>query len=207
MLLCRVFEPINWWWWWWRWWWWCSIAVWRFSLSFPHKNRHTHTLAGSHLITNKCIEDDTKTATRQRLDCIKNKKNKIKYGEKRFSICRMEFYTPCNVARSRHWFRQVTASCNVAGMWLWNRDHEFTKWQHPVMWYVAVGWHATEFAQTSAVLEFYIWFSFPHITAVDTSFCTSLRNFIQIGPSSAEKNNVMSIFKMANLSHLIVGIQ
>jgi len=34
------------------------------------------------------------------------------------------------------------------------------------------------------------------------SFCTSLRNFIQIGPISAEKNDVMSIFKMADLSHL-----
>jgi len=32
-------------------------------------------------------------------------------------------------------------------------------------------------------------FPFPHITAVDMSFCTSLyvRNFIQIGPPSAEK--------------------
>jgi len=30
-------------------------------------------------------------------------------------------------------------------------------------------------------------------------FCTSLRNFIQIGPPSAEK---MTIFKMADLSHL-----
>ena len=30
------------------------------------------------------------------------------------------------------------------------------------------------------------------------SFCTSL----QIGPPSAEKNDVMSIFKMADLSHL-----
>ena len=36
----------------------------------------------------------------------------------------------------------------------------------------------------------------------DMSFCTSLRNFIQIGPPSAEKNHVMSIFKMADLSHL-----
>ena len=44
---------------------------------------------------------------------------------------------------------------------------------------------------------------FDHITAVDMSFCTSLRNFIQIvGPPSAEKNNVISIFKMADLSHL-----
>jgi len=67
-------------------------------------------------------------------------------------------------------------------------------------------------------LEFYIWFRFVfllllplmankvvyfnHITAVDMSFCTSLRNFIQIGPPSAEKNDVMSIFKMADLSHL-----
>ena len=45
-------------------------------------------------------------------------------------------------------------------------------------------------------------FDFDHITAVDMSFCTSLRNFIQIGPPSAEKNDVMSIFKMADLSHL-----
>ena len=85
------------------------------------------------------------------------------------------------------------------GMWLWNRDSEFTKWQHPAMWHVAVGWHAIEFAQTSAILEFYIWFPYPNITAVDMSFCTSLRNFIQIGPPSAEKNDVMSIFKMADL--------
>jgi len=43
-------------------------------------------------------------------------------------------------------------------------------------------------------------FYFDHITAVD--ICTSHRNFIQIGPPSAEKNDVMSIFKMADLSHL-----
>jgi len=45
-------------------------------------------------------------------------------------------------------------------------------------------------------------FDFDHITAVDMSFCTSFRNFIRIGPSSAEKNDVISIFKMADLSHL-----
>ena len=43
---------------------------------------------------------------------------------------------------------------------------------------------------------------FDHITAVDVSFCTSLRNFIQIGPQSAEKNDVMSIFKMVDLGPL-----
>jgi len=34
-------------------------------------------------------------------------------------------------------------------------------------------------------------FDFDHITAVNMSFCTSLRNFIQIGPPWAEKNDVM----------------
>jgi len=45
-------------------------------------------------------------------------------------------------------------------------------------------------------------FDLDHITAVDMSFCTSLRNFIQIVPPSAEKNDVMSIFKIADLRHL-----
>jgi len=53
-----------------------------------------------------------------------------------------------------------------------------------------------EFAQTSAILEFYIWFDLYNITAVDMSFCT------KIAPPSAGINDVMSIFKMADLSHL-----
>jgi len=44
-------------------------------------------------------------------------------------------------------------------------------------------------------LEFYIWFPFPHIAAVDMSFYTSLRNFIQIGPPSAEKKQELSYRK------------
>ena len=36
----------------------------------------------------------------------------------------------------------------------------------------------------------------------DMSFCTSLRNFIQIASPSAEKNDVMSIFKMEDQTHL-----
>ena len=93
------------------------------------------------------------------------------------------------------------------GMWLWNHDSEFTKWQHPAMWYVAVWWHADEFADGSilqcgkCLLDDMPWnspkrppywnsrygFKFDRITTVDMSFCTSLRNFIQIGPPSAEK--------------------
>jgi len=43
-------------------------------------------------VINKCIGDDTKAAARQSPNCIKNQK--IKYGEKRFSIWRMEFLHP-----------------------------------------------------------------------------------------------------------------
>ena len=71
---------------------------------------------------NKCIGDDTKAAARQSPNCIK-KKQKIEYGDKRFSIWRMEFL-------------------------------------HLAMWHVALRWHATEYAQMSAILEFYIWFRF-----------------------------------------------
>jgi len=42
-------------------------------------------------------------------------------------------------------------------------------------------------------------FNFDHITAVDMSFCTSLRNFIQIRPPSAEKNDVMLMADPATL--------
>jgi len=119
--------------------------------------------------------------------------------------------TPCNVARSWHWFRQVTAPCNVAyvaleswqwihqvaalcnvirssrimtlnspggstlqcGRWLWD-DMPLNSPKRPLYWNSTPG------------------FDFDHITTVDISFCTSLRNFIQIGPPSA-KNDVMSI--------------
>ena len=88
-----------------------------------------------------------------------------------------------------------------AAMWH-DDDIDFARWEHPAMWYVALRWHAIDFAQTSAILEFYIWFRFQPHHRIDMSFCTSLRNFIEIGPPSAEKNDVMSIFKMADLSHL-----
>jgi len=46
-------------------------------------------------------------------------------------------------------------------------------------------------------------FDFDRSTAINMSFCTSVRNFIQIEPPSAEKNDVMSIFKMADLRHIL----
>jgi len=90
------------------------------------------------------------------------------------------------------------------GMWLWN-DSEFTKWQHSAMLQCDT-WLWDDMPLNSPKRPSY-WnstsgFDFDHITAVDMSFCTSLRNFIHIGPPSLEKNDVMSIFNMADLSHL-----
>jgi len=73
--------------------------------------------------------------------------------------------TPCNVARHDIDFvRSLQRAMWHVALESWQSIH---KWQHPAMWYVAMGWHAIEFAQMSAILEFYIWFPFPHITAVD----------------------------------------
>ena len=64
------------------------------------------------------------------------------------------------------------------GMWLWNRDSEFTKWQQCDTWLwddmpLNLPKRPPYWNSTSG-------FDFDHITAVDMSFCTSLRNFIQI---------------------------
>ena len=174
---------------------------------------------------NKCrpIGDVTKAATCRSPNCIrKTKKNKIRWRTI-FNVALGSWHwirqvaAPCNVTRDSgmtyHWIRpnvchignllpvsfstiSPQSACHSApvceilskpdcprqkndctlqcDMWLWNRDNEFTKWQHPANWYVALGWHAIEFAQTSAILEFYL----------------------------GRKNDVMSIFKIAELSHL-----
>ena len=108
---------------------------------------------------NKCIGDDTKAATRQSLNCIKNK-NKIKYGEQRFSYGGWNSYAlQCGTIMTLI-FRHVTAPCNVAcgygivtvnspsgstlqcDTWLWDDAIEFARWQHPAVWHVALeSWH------------------------------------------------------------------
>ena len=77
---------------------------------------------------------------------------------------------PCNVTRS---FGIMTlhspgGSTLQCGRWLWD-DMPLNSPKRPPYWNSTSG------------------FDFDHITAVDMSFCTSLRNFIQIGPPSAEK--------------------
>ena len=94
------------------------------------------------------------------------------------------------------------------GMSLWNHDSEFTKWQHPVMWQLALGWDMllNSLGGTTLQCDTSLWddiplnspkcppywnytsgFDLDHITAINMLFWTSLRNFIQIGSRSAEK--------------------
>jgi len=124
---------------------------------------------------NKCIGDDTKAAARQSPHCLKN--NKIW----RKTILNMAngIITPYNVERPWHWLRQVTASCSVA-----------------------LGWHAMELAQTFAILEFYIWFRFwPYHRSRHFILHQSVK-FYRNRTTLSRKNDVMSFFKMADLSHL-----
>jgi len=92
--------------------------------------------------------------------------------------------TPCNVACGSGivTVNSPSGSTLQCDTWLWD-DMPVNSPKGPPYWNSTSG------------------FDFDHITAVDMSFCTSLRNFIQIGPPSAEKNDVMSIFKMADLGH------
>jgi len=90
--------------------------------------------------------------------------------------------TPCNVACGSGivTVNSPSGSTLQRETWLWD-DMSLNLPKRPPYWNSTSG------------------FDFGHITAVDMSFCTSLQNFIQIGPPSAEKNDVMSIFKMADL--------
>ena len=107
---------------------------------------------------NKCIGDDTKAATRQSPNCIKKTK-KLNMAKTLLNTVD-GILTACNVAQSWQTLISPGGSILECGMWLWNHESEFTKWQHPATWHVALGWHVIEFAQTSSILEFYFWFRF-----------------------------------------------
>ena len=92
--------------------------------------------------------------------------------------------TPCNVACGSEivTVNSPSGSTLQCDTWLWD-DIPLNSPKRPPYWNSTSGFHF-------------------HISPQLTLFCTSLRNFIQIGPPSAEKNDVMSIFKMAYISHL-----
>jgi len=70
------------------------------------------------------------------------------------------------------------------------------------MWQVALGRHAIEFAQTSAILEFYIWFRFRPHHRIRHVILHQSPKFYPNRTTVGRKNDVMSIFKMADLSHV-----
>jgi len=78
---------------------------------------------------NKCIGDDTKAAARQSLNCINNKKYNMAKND--FQYGGWNSYTlQCDTIMTSISPGDCTLQC---GMWLWNRNSEFTKWQHPAM--------------------------------------------------------------------------
>jgi len=111
---------------------------------------------------------------------------------------------PCNVIRGYgmtcRWICPMSAPSNMTqcssgimalnspggstlhcGRWLWD-DMPFNLHKHPPYWNSISG------------------FNFDHITPVDMSLCTSLWNLNRT--TLSKKNDVMSIFKMADLSNL-----
>ena len=139
-----------------------------------------------------------KQAYRRRYESRRSSKSKLhkkQYGEKRLSIWRTELLHPA--------------------MW-YDHDIDFARWLHPAMWHVALeSWQWIHQVATpcnvirdSGMTCYGIRPNVRHIGILHLvliltispqstmSFCTSLQNFIQIGPPSAEKNDVMSIFKI-----------
>ena len=120
-------------------------------------------------------------------------KNDFQYGG-------WNYYTlQCNTIMTLISPGDCTLQC---GMWLWNRDNEFTKCstlqRDTLLW---------DDMPLNAPKRLPYWnltsvFDFDHITTVDMSFCTSLQNVIQIGPFSAEKNYVMSIIIIITITDL-----
>ena len=113
------------------------------------------------------------------------KNNKIKYGEKRFSIWRMELLHPAmwHVAlESWQWIHQVSAPCNVI------RGSDMP-WNSP---------------KRPPYLNSTSGFDLDHITAVDCRHVILHQSaqFYSNRTTLSRINDVMSIFKMAYLSHL-----
>ena len=113
---------------------------------------------------------------RRRYESCRSSKPKRHYKRKskiwRKTIFNMTdgILTPCNVACGSGivTVNSPSGSTLRCDTWLWD-DMPLNSPKRPPYWNSTSG------------------FNFHHITTVDMLFCTSLRNFIQIGPPSAEK--------------------
>ena len=133
---------------------------------------------------------------------------------------------PCNVAlESWQWIHQVAAPCNVihgSGM----TCCLISRWQHPAMWHLALGsWHLIrQVAAPSNVAGGYgmtcHWIrpNVPHfgilrlvsistISLQSTCHCTSLRNFIQIGPPCRKQWRHVDFQDGGSRPSWILGVQ
>jgi len=91
----------------------------------------------------------------------------------------------------------------------WKRDSEFTEWSGSTLQCDTWLWDDMPLntPKRPPYWNYTSGFHFDHITAVDMSFCTSLQNFIQIGPPSAEKNDVVNFQDGGSQLSWILGIQ
>jgi len=131
---------------------------------------------------------------------LKTKKNKI--GAKRFSIWRMEFLhlLQCGTITTLISSDDCTLQC---GMWLWNHNSEFTKWQHPAMWYVGSGmtchWIRPNFRHIGIL----------HLVSISTPHRSRHGHSVPVCDILSKSNHtrqkkmtLLSIFNMPYLSHL-----
>jgi len=139
---------------------------------------------------NKCIGDDTKAAARQRPNCIKKQK---KYGEKRFSIWGWNSYTlQCACGSENMTVNSPSGSTLQCDTWLWD-DMPLNSPKRPPYWNSTSSFDFDQSPQST-------FHSAPVCEILSKSDHPNIVD--RTGPPSAEKNDVMTIFKMANLSHL-----
>ena len=106
--------------------WYCKflekIAIWgQFSSCALQTEKRSQSLL-TYRSANKCIGDDTKAAARQ------SSKNKI-WQKNDFQCGGWNYFTlQCGTIITLTSPGDCTLQC---GMWLWNHDSEFIKWQHP----------------------------------------------------------------------------
>ena len=147
-----------------------SAAEWSVGCGSHDKTNVTlsYKLSCSNLkcsILNKYIGDDTKAAARQSPNCILKK-----YGKKTIFNIVDGIISPCNVAYGSRIMTVISPSGSTlqCGRCLWDD----MPWNSP---------------KRPPYCNYMSRFDFDHITAVDMSFCTSLRNSIQIGPPFSRK--------------------
>jgi len=90
---------------------------------------------------------------------------------------------------------------------MWHVALESWQWIYqvaaPCTWYVALGWHAIEFAQTFTIFEFYIWFRFRPHAPQSTCHSAPVSEILSKSDHPRQKKMTSCRFlEMADLRHL-----